>query len=186
MMDRMEQGRGPFTVAMDGWTIHAQHGLPVTYQHFRRHAVLSDEFGLASDEGDHCFLAVTWGGEPWPRLVVAQRYRPCYGFDPGVAFVPETAVLFAGAGTRLLAYALSGRPRRLWEDAADVGFWHWSVHRSAVLMAAELEFAAWTRGGEKLWTAFVEPPWSYRVIGERVQLDVMGKKTEFPVSAGPG
>jgi hypothetical protein len=186
MMDRMEQSRGPFTVAVDGWMIHAQHGLPAIYQHFRQHAVLCDEFDLASDEGDHCFLAVAGGGEPWPRLVVAQRYSPSvYGFDPGVAIVPETAVLFAGAGTRLLAYALAGRPRRLWEDAADVGFWHWSVHRSVVLMAAELELAAWTSGGEKLWSTFVEPPWSYQVAGERVQLDVMGKKTQFPVSSGP-
>jgi hypothetical protein len=185
MMGRMDRGRGPFILALDGWMIHAQHGLPSIYGGYRQHAVLHDEFDLASDWGDCCFVAVAGGGEPWPRLVVAQRYRPNYGFNPGIAFVPETAVLFTGAGTRLLAYALLDRPRRLWEDAADMGFWHWSVQRSAVLMAAELEFAAWARTGEKLWTMFVEPPWSYQVVGERVRLDVMGKKTEFPVSSGP-
>jgi hypothetical protein len=100
--------------------------------------------------------------------------------------VPESEVLFAGAGTRLLAYGLSGHPRRLWEDVADVGFWQWSVHSSAVLMAAELELEAWTRSVGKLWTTFVEPPWSYLVAGEQVQLDVMGKNTEFPVTSGPG
>jgi hypothetical protein len=185
MMVGMDQGRGPFTIAMDGWTILAQHGLPVIYQSYQQHAVLLDEFNLASDKGDSYFLAVSRAGDPWPRLVVAQRYQPCHGFDPGIALVPETAVLFAGAGTRLLAYALLDPPRRLWEDAADMGFWRWSVHHSAVLMAAELELAAWTRSGEKLWSMFVEPPWSYQVVGEQVQLDVMGKKTQFPVSSGP-
>jgi hypothetical protein len=86
---------------------------------------------------------------------------------------------------RLLAYVLPG-PERVWEDATVPGFWHWSVHRSAVLMAAELELAAWARSGEKLWSTFVEPPWSYEVEGERVQLEVMGDKTYFPVRSGPG
>jgi hypothetical protein len=186
MMDRVDEGRGPLAVAVDGWLLAVRHGLPETYGRYRQKAGLLEEFDLASDEGDCFFLQVTGDDEPWPRLVVAQRYSPAgYGFDPGVAFVPETAVLFVGAGTRLLAYALRGRPRRLWEDAADMGFWHWSVHRPAVLMAAELELAAWTRDGRKLWTTFAEPPWSYRVAGESVQLDVMGKKTAFPVSTGP-
>jgi hypothetical protein len=33
---------------------------------------------------------------------------------------------------------------------------------------------------------FVEPPWSYQVEGDQVQLDVMGTKTTFPVHSGPG
>ena len=99
--------------------------------------------------------------------------------------MPETAVLFIGAGDRLLAYELSGQPRRLWEDDADVAFWHWRVLPQAVLMAAELELAAWTRAGKKLWSTFVEPPWWYQVTGDRAQLDVMGKETEFPLLSGP-
>jgi hypothetical protein len=187
MMDGVDQDRGPFSLAVDGWTIAALHGLPRIYGSYRQHAGLCDEFDLASSEGDCYFVAVTRDEEPWPRLAVAERYQPCGpGFSPGVAFVPETAVLFVGAGTRLLAYALSGRPERLWVDATNAGFWQWSVHPSAVLMAAELEFAAWTRSGEKLWSAFVEPPWSYQVAAERIQLDVMGNKTEFPVISGPG
>ncbi len=187
MMNGMDQGGGPFTIAVDGWIITAQHGLPAMYGSYRQHAVLCDELELSHAEGDCCFLAVARHGDPWPRFVLAQRYQPSgYGFDPGVAFVPETSVLFIGAGTRLLAYALSGRPERLWQDHAECGFWHWSVHDSAVFMAAELELAAWTRAGEKLWTTFAEPPWTYRVDGERVRMDVMGRKSEFPVCSGPG
>jgi len=29
-------------------------------------------------------------------------------------------------------------------------------------MSAELELAAWRTDGTKLWTTFVEPPWTYR------------------------
>jgi hypothetical protein len=177
---------GPVTIAVDGWIIDVQHGLPLTYGYRRQRAVLCEEVELSLAEGDSCFLAVTKGDEPRSRLVLAQRYQPSgSGFEPGVAFVPETGVLFAGAGTRLLAYVLSGQPERLWEDYARCGFWHWSVHGSAVLMAAELEFAAWTSAGEKLWTTFVEPPWTYQVDGDQVQLDVMGRISEFPVSSGP-
>jgi hypothetical protein len=101
--------------------------------------------------------------------------------------VTQTAVLFAGAGTRLLAYSLRDRPRRLWEDTAGwCGFWHWSLHGQCVLMAAELELAAWDTSGAKLWSTLVEPPWSYDVAGGQVHLDVMGAKTRFPVVCGPG
>jgi hypothetical protein len=187
MMDRMSLDRGTFTLSVDGWTIRAQHGLPAAYASYRQCAVLCDEFDLCSDQGDCCFVAVSRADEPRQGLVLAERYEPSgeSGFSPGVAFVPETAVLFVGAGTRLLAYTLLDRPERLWEDATYPGFWGWSVHKPVVLMAAELEFTAWTKNGEKLWTTFVEPPWSYLVAGERVRLDVMGNITEFPVSSGP-
>jgi len=49
----------------------------------------------------------------------------------------------------------------------------------AVLMAAELALAAWDRTGRKLWSRFVEPPWSFLVVDDKVHLDVMGKHTEF-------
>ena len=79
------------------------------------------------------------------------------GFDPGLLLVPETGVLFLGAGERLLAYGLD-QPRRLWEDTAEVGFWGWGRFGETVLMSAELELAAWDTSGRKLWTTSVEPP----------------------------
>jgi hypothetical protein len=41
--------------------------------------------------------------------------------------------------------------------------------------------AAWDPNSRKLWSRFVEPPWTFRVFGERVELDVTGEKMEFPV-----
>jgi len=45
--------------------------------------------------------------------------------------------------------------------------------------------AAWNISGEKLWTAFVEPPWSHEVIVGTVRLDVMGTVSSFPLDTGP-
>ena len=111
------------------------------YDEYRRHATLNEEFGLGRSDGEACLVTIAAGND-WPLLVVAQRFDPCVaGFDPCVLLVPETKVLFVGAGTRLLAYSLSG-PQRLWKDMADTGFWSWQQHGNVVLMAAELELAA--------------------------------------------
>jgi hypothetical protein len=160
-------------------------GLPTIYAEYVKHARLADEINFGEAGGDICFLAVGKGSE-WPFLVVAQIYSPSAdgGFHPGVLLVPEARTLFVGAGERLLAYELDS-PRRLWEDAAEVGFWGWTRHDDVVLMSAELELAAWGIHGRKLWSTFVEPPWGYEVVGGRVELNVMGKKSSFPLSAGP-
>jgi hypothetical protein len=76
-------------------------------------------------------------------------------------------------------------PRRLWEDEADTGFWSWVQFDDVVLMSAELELAAWTAEGVKLWTTFVEPPWSYSVSQGAVHLDVMGDRSSFSLRQGP-
>ena len=61
----------------------------------------------------------------------------------------------------------------------------WKRHGEVVLMSAELELAAWDLQGNKLWSAFVEPPWTYEVHGTRVALEVMGQRSDFNVTAGP-
>jgi hypothetical protein len=73
----------------------------------------------------------------------------------------------------------------LWIDTADCGFWSWSRFGDYVLMSAELELAAWTYDGVKLWSTFVESPWSYSVAHDVVMLDVMGNESSFPLAAGP-
>jgi hypothetical protein len=103
-----------------------------------------------------------------------------------VLLVPQQRQLFIGAGTRLLAYqARSGRWLRCWVDEAECGFWGWRQHGDVVVMSAELELAAWNVNGDKLWTTFVEPPWTYRVTTEQVLLDVMGTTRTFDLKRGP-
>jgi hypothetical protein len=135
--------------------------------------------------GSENLLTVVAWVEARAVLVVSQRVAPGpeSGFQPGV-HVTKGGVLFIGAGERLLAYDLHC-PRRLWEDRAQVGFWGWTAHADVVLMSAELEFAAWSTRGEKLWTTFVEPPWDFTITGDEVVLDVMGTTRRFALKTGP-
>ena len=179
-MDSVELSIGVYRV------LAAPDKLPASHSAYIDHAVLAEQFNLSSPEGEFCFFAVGDASTEWPSLVVSQRYEPAgYGFSPGMLVVPETAVVFIGAGTRLLAYRLRPTPQRLWTDAADVGFWGWSRFDDVVFMSAELELAAWSLEGNKLWTTSVEPPWTFAVSGGHVQLDVMGQKASFPVREGP-
>jgi hypothetical protein len=174
-----------FKIAVGRYTMGVESGtLPSIYEEYRRRAVLSEEFDVRNPERKHCFISVARDLE-WPRLVVAQTFSPSVaGFDPCVLLVPETDVLFIGAGERLLAYHLDP-VMRLWEDKCDTGFWHWMQHGKYVLMSAELELAAWDSMGNKLWSTFVEPPWEYGVEDGLVKLDAMGRKTEFGLGTGP-
>lgn len=174
-----------FKFTINNYTLLGVHdGLPDLYNDYCKHAVLSEQFNITSSEGRNCFLGVQKDGE-WPFLVVAQRYNPAgYGFYPGAILVPETKLLFMGAGTRLVAYTLAP-PGRLWEDEADCGFWNWQRHGSTIVMSAELELAAWDLAGQKLWTTFVEPPWQYTVKDGILNLDVMGTIRQFDLECGP-
>jgi hypothetical protein len=98
--------------------------------------------------------------------------------------VPETGLLFIGAGERLLAYKLDSR-ERLWIDRTEFGFLAWARHGDRVILSGELELACWDIDGKKCWSCFVEPPWTYSVVEKTVYLDVMGKKTSFPLDLGP-
>lgn len=162
---------------------------PMLLSQYLEHAVLAEDFPgqRERDDSGYAFVAVGDGGD-WPGLVVTQQYSPSGpGFSPGVLLTPGTRRLFIGAGTRLLSYqARNGRWRRAWEDEADIGFWGWRQHGDVVLMSAELQFAAWAADGRKLWSASVEPPWSYEVTeDDRVRLDVMGTVSTFSIRTGP-
>lgn len=156
------------------------------YPHYMEHAELHEEIDVSSSDDPLLFVAVAEGASAWPSLVVTQRFAPGpdFGFTPGVCLVPAAHLLLIGAGTRLLAYDLRSHSR-LWEDAADFGFWGWRRHKDVILMSAELELAAWDVQGKKLWSTFVEPPWSYTVAGGNVTLDVMGQMSVFPIETGP-
>ena len=161
---------------------------PIRYEWAQPRAKLVEEFDLHRSDGDFryqdfCYLVVGQSLDH-PTLALALRYEPAWEFSPGVLVVPETDVLFFGAGERLLAYDLA-QPARLWEDVADTGFWGWARHGEVVIMSAELELAAWSLEGTKLWTRFVEPPWSYEVRDDVLELDIMGVKSEFSLRGGP-
>ena len=174
-----------FNVGVDEFSILVHRGpLPHMYGEYRKRSAFVEEHDLDSAEGEACFVAIRKGVQ-WPEVLISQRFSPCEGgFDPGVLIIPETNFMFLGAGTRLTAYRLDA-PRRLWEDVADAGFWCWNRFGEYVLMSAELELAAWNIKGDKLWTTFVEPPWTYTVDNGLVQLDVMGNKSAFPIAEGP-
>jgi hypothetical protein len=178
---------GLLHVCCGQYSVRASVGaLPSTYSAFVSHAVLHEDFGIRSADGTALFFAVESSSRNWPELVVALRFVPGpeAGFYPGFLLVPERHLILVGAGTCLLAYELSP-VRRLWEDVADCGFWSWKRHGNIVLMSAELELGAWDLNGRKLWSTFVEPPWSYEVRGDRVELDVMGLKSNFVATIGP-
>lgn len=175
-----------FSICLGEYELYCQaDGLPDLLSEYQQRATVSDWFDLEESGGSSvCFCAVRRRGDGWPFLVVVQRYSPAgFGFNPGILLVPETDRLFLGAGERLLGYDLR-QPSRLWEDEADTGFWFWSQYGDVVLMAAELELAAWNTLGRKLWTRFVEPPWEYRVDGQIVVLDVMGTISRIGIRDG--
>jgi hypothetical protein len=179
-MTEVRLGCGEYTVSVSVGELSSIYDSQV------QHAALHDDFGIYRAEGTPLVVTVMRSAVEWPDIVISQRFSPGpeAGFHPGTFLIPETHILLVGAGTRLLAYDLRSR-RRLWEDEADTGFWGWSRHEDTVLMAAELEFAAWDARAQKLWTTFVEPPWTYNVMGRLVELDVMGTKSTFPIMTGP-
>ena len=171
---------GPYVIAFQ--SLETQEP-PTLYTYAKERAELHEEFDPQGLDGDFCYL-VAGRSIDHPSLVLEQQYEPTWSFYPGVLVVPETDVLFVGAGERLLAYDLA-HPARLWEDVADTGFWSWARYGEVVIMSAELELAAWNLEGTKLWTTFVEPPWSYEVTDEVLKLDIMGVKSEFSPRRGP-
>ncbi|WP_156668083.1 hypothetical protein [Rhizobium bangladeshense] len=175
------------TVAVGNWTLLIQDGsLPRIYDSYVKSAAFVDQLEPNALEGRELFVGVCDGGSMhrWPEIVITQRYEDASGtFHPGFLVVPETSILFIGAGERLLGYNLEKR-ERVFEDRTDYGFWGWARQEDYVLMSAELEFGVWRKTGEKLWSAFVEPPWSFKVSGENVELDIMGQLKTFRLETG--
>lgn len=109
---------------------------------------------------------------------------PESGFYPGISLIEETKRLFIGAGKHIFVYGLQ-LPERLYEVPLFLGgFWHWKRITEYVIMSTELELGVWHISGELLWTTRVEPPWEYKVQGENIYVDVMGKQTAFTLRSG--
>ena len=164
------------------YSIHLADSIPASLPEYREHAGFVDEVNINGSEGDIFFLAVTVGGR-WPRLVVAQR-QEIVGDLPGVLVVPETNILFVGAGTRVTVYDLEN-PRLVWEDYAIGGFSLWERHGDVVLAVGPHELTGWSIHGARLWTTrfvFLE---YYRVADGIVHIDDDGRISSFPLTTGP-
>jgi hypothetical protein len=136
----------PFLVAANDYDLLLMPNAPPSlYERHAQKARLAERFTLDRTNARTAFVAVRRLDADWPFLVVAQAYTAhAVANDCGVVLLPETRRLFIAAGENLLAYDITpDRPRRLWQDEAEFGFWHWRVHDNLVLMAAELGFAAW-------------------------------------------
>jgi len=181
------EGRWLHTVAVGNWTLLIEDGsLPKIYDSYVKNAAFVDQVKPSTPEGRDLFLGVCDGGRShsWPEIVITQRYEDASGtFHPGFLVVPENSILFIGAGERLLGYNVERR-ERVFEDRTDCGFWGWTRQEDYVLMSAELEFGVWRKTGEKLWSTFVEPPWSFNLSGENVELNIMGQVKTFRLETG--
>ena len=170
--------------AVGGWGVMTAAGFPTILDEYRSRARLHERFAGHQDDDGGLFVGVARPGEDWPSLVVTQRWGPTgAGFTPGVLVVPESGRVFIGAGSRILCYHDDeGAWRRQWlENLAYPGFWGWRQHDEVVVMSGELEIAAWTIEGERLWVEAVEPPWSYEVVGITVRVDIIGTVRSFPL-----
>lgn len=179
------------SVSISGWKIQSQvGGYPLLHKEYVENAVFVDFVNELTVENETLVIynITTPQNENagWPTAVISCKFSPHgWGFEPAILIVPETSLAFIGAGTTLLAYDLI-KLEKLWEDTADLGFFSWERHGDVVIMSAEIELAAWSIKGEKLWTKFVEPPWFYEVKNGRIKLDVMGIKTTFNIYSGEG
>jgi len=168
------------------WTILSSIGLPELYESYKTNAEFVDEIDLKISDGSIYFVGISQLDKctGWPKFVISQRYSPdISGFSPAALIVPQTNLLFLGAGERLLCYDLYSQ-ERLWEDETSCGFWAWNRFDDFVIMSAEIEFAVWTITGIKLWSVFVEPPWSFEICDRTVSLDVMGKTRKHKLEDG--
>ncbi len=167
-------------MAIGEWTLSGQEYSDGVFPYrYKDHVLTFDEYKLDDPDAGFYGLAVhkgnTKGG--WPHLVIVQQFAPSseQGFNPSCLLLPETERLFVGAGERLLCYDLKTFTL-LWEDQTQIGFGDWSKEQGFVILSAELEIVVFDTSGQKLWGTFVEPPWEYAIVGDNVELDIMGRE----------
>jgi hypothetical protein len=133
-----------------------------------------------------CFLVVQDNANKQRyKMTLTLGYSPSEpAFHPELLYIPETTLLFIGAGECILVYKLDPVSRVV-EDRANLGFLAWRRYKNYVIMEAETEIAVWTLAGKKQWSHFVEPPWNYQFEGQRMHLTSLGKTVSFPIDVGP-
>jgi hypothetical protein len=169
------------TCTIDKYRISVeQYKLPELYTYYVNNAQLVEEYDLDNRDGEIFYISVGTG-EGWDFLSVAQRYEPSEGgFYPGFLILPETDILFIGAGQRILLYDLK-QVKKIDEDFYNEGFLGWIRYKDYVIMLAELDVTCWRSNGEKIWSRFVEPPYNVEFEDDKIILDVMGNKIRFEI-----
>ncbi len=178
---------GHFEALVGRYRLTWDDGDPASYYTQRQRATIVDVIARDDADAHSGVLSVGLSDGSWPFLILRHSGTVPWAEDTlrlDVALIPETHILFVGAHSAVWAYDLR-QPARLWTDTAEMGFLGWQRHGEAVVMSAELELAAWDLQGHKLWSTFVEPPYDYTIVDNRVQLTVMGVLTTFPLDRGP-
>lgn len=174
-----------FRITLDEFTLSISESLPTIFSEYREHAKLVEIFESRDTDVSQVFLAVAKNAN-WPFLIVVQKRSTGAesGFHPGMLLIPETHLLFVGVEEHVFVYNLE-TVERMWEEQILLGFWGWERYGHYVIMSAEVEMAVWDMYGKKLWSTFVEPPWSYTLDDDSVYLDVGEKKFSFSLLTGP-
>jgi len=84
-------------------------------------------------------------------------------------FVPETGILFAGAGTTAVAIDVN-KGRRIWTDGKSDLIWCWLRAGDVMVLVDELELTAYDLHASKLWRTYIEPPHDVRVVGDELHV----------------
>jgi hypothetical protein len=164
------------SLTIKNWKLTVHEGpLPDPYSTYARHASYVDDIDTEETQGIPLFVSVSSDASSTPDLISTQRYKPGNGLSVGCLLVPEKAHLFIGAGEKIVCYDVAAS-KRLWIETTPHGFWRWVQIDDYIIMSAEIEFAVWNTVGEKLWSTFVEPPWTFTASKWVIKFDIMGKK----------
>lgn len=128
-----------------------------------------------SKEGTSVYIGIAQGGR-WYEDIIAFNTDPVDygGFYPGFLIIPETEILFIGAGIIIKTYDLKNH-KKVFQKDTFVGFWGWQRWAEYVIMLEELEFGVYDLKGNEIWSTYVEPPWTYEINEGIVTLNVMDK-----------
>lgn len=157
-----------------------QGKLPNIYESYIKNAKLVEEYDINNRDAQLFFLSVGIA-EKWPFITIAQRYEPYMsGFEPGVLLVPETDMLFIGAGERILIYDLK-EIKKFDEDYNYPGFLEWIRYKEYIFMLAELEVGCWRITGEKMWNRFAEPPYNITFENDSIIIQMDNETVKFDI-----
>jgi hypothetical protein len=173
------------TITIGKYTVVCDHKISDRISRDIKDAVIVETLpSLDEKYGEFIYYGVTDCSES-PDLIIKGIYSPSSlsGFYPELLIIPESGILFFGAGEIIQIWELSPY-KKIHEESPNCGFWGWSQYNDVVLMSAELELACWNTKGKKLWSRFVEPPWYYTVEDDVVTTNVMNHQEKFNIYTG--